>query len=44
MGYDNERPKGDHRNLGKGEETYAFTDVETLMRDFLADVERWRSK
>jgi hypothetical protein len=30
--------------VGKREETYAFTDVETLIRDFLADVERRRSK
>jgi hypothetical protein len=44
VGYDNERPKGDHRHVGKREESYVFTDVETLIRDFLADVERWRSK
>jgi hypothetical protein len=44
VSYDNERPKGDHRHVGKREETYVFTDVETLMRDFLADVERWRSR
>jgi hypothetical protein len=44
VGYDNERPKGDHRHVGKREQPYVFTDVETLIRDFLADVERWRSK
>ena len=45
VGYDNERTKGDHRHIqGGGEEPYLFKDVETLVRDFLADVERWRSK
>ena len=44
VGYDNERPKGDHRHLGSREQTYVFTDVETLIRDFLTDVERWRSR
>jgi hypothetical protein len=44
VGYDNERAKGDHRHVGKREESYVFTDVETLIRDFLADVARWRSR
>jgi hypothetical protein len=45
VGYDNERTKGDHRHIEGGrEEPYVFEDVETLVRDFLADVERWRSK
>jgi hypothetical protein len=44
VGYDNERPKGDHRHLGGREEPYTFTTVENLVRDFLADVERWRVK
>jgi hypothetical protein len=30
--------------VGKREESYVFTNVETLIRDFLADVERWRSE
>jgi len=42
VGYDNERPKGDPRHVGKREQPYVFTDVETLIRDFLADVESWR--
>lgn len=42
--YDNERPKGDHRHREGREERYQFTNVETLNRDFLADVARWRSK
>ena len=43
VSYDNERPKGDHRHAGGREERYRFTDVETLVRDFLADVARRRS-
>jgi hypothetical protein len=41
--YDNERPKGDHRHRDGREESYEFKDVETLVRDFLADVEERRS-
>jgi hypothetical protein len=44
VSYDNERPKGDHRHVGTREEGYVFTEVETLIRDFLTDVERRRSK
>ncbi len=44
VSYDNERAKGDHRHRAGLEERYRFKDVETLIRDFLADVERWRSK
>jgi hypothetical protein len=44
VSYDNERPKGDHRHVGTREQPYVITDVETLIRDFLADVERRRSK
>lgn len=43
VGYDNERGKGDHRHVDGREEPYVFTEVESLVRDFLADVERWRS-
>jgi hypothetical protein len=38
VGYDNERGKGDHRHYGTLEESYQFTDVDTLIRDFLNDV------
>jgi hypothetical protein len=44
VGYDNERGKGDHRHYGPREERYAFTDVETLIQDFLADVRNERGK
>jgi hypothetical protein len=40
VGYDNERGKGDHRHLGQRERAYCFVDVDTLIRDFLRDVER----
>ena len=39
VGYDNERGKGDHKHLGEVETVYRFVDVETLMADFLRDVE-----
>lgn len=40
VGYDNERGKGDHRHVGAAELTYRFIDVQTLLADFMADVER----
>ena len=39
VGYDNERGKGDHKYLGQRELLYKFVDIETLMADFLRDVE-----
>ncbi|MEO6973406.1 MAG: DUF6516 family protein [Rhodoferax sp.] len=39
VGYDNERGKGDHKHLGEHESLYKFVDIETLMADFLRDVE-----
>ncbi|MFZ3044634.1 MAG: DUF6516 family protein [Desulfatirhabdiaceae bacterium] len=38
VGYDNERGKGDHRHFWDQEHPYTFTDVETLFRDFQADM------
>jgi len=40
IGYDNERGKGDHRHIGGKEEFYAFTTVDALIADFIADVEK----
>lgn len=40
--YDNEKGKGDHRHIGTREESYRFTDVETLVSDFLSDIEHLR--
>lgn len=44
IGYDNERPQGDHRHMEGREEPYVFIDVETLVRDFLSDVAQRRSR
>ena len=42
VGYDNERPKGDHRHYGEREEAYPFATIQQLVGDFLADVEEQR--
>lgn len=44
VGYDNERPKGDHRHIQGREEPYAFTTPEALVADFLADVRNARGE
>lgn len=41
--YDNETGKGDHKHIKGKEKTYRFTDVETLVADFLEDIEKARS-
>lgn len=38
VGYDNERGKGDHRHLGKIEQSYLFVDEIRLLEDFWQDV------
>lgn len=40
LGCDNERGKGDHKHLGGREWRYRFTDIDTLIADFLNDVEK----
>jgi hypothetical protein len=40
--YDNEKGKGHHRHALDLEEPYRFTDVDTLVKDFLEDIERMR--
>ncbi len=40
VGYDNERGKGDHKHLGGREPIYRFVDIDTLVADFLRDVEK----
>jgi len=42
IGYDNERPKGDHRHYRSHEEDYTFSSVKQLIDDFLSDVEQER--
>ena len=44
IGYDNERPKGDHRHFRQRESAYTFVNPERLIDDFLADVALERSK
>lgn len=44
LGYDNERGKGDHRRLKGRQRAYAFSTVETLIADFLSDVQRLRGE
>ena len=39
---DNETGKGDHRHNKDQEKPYQFKDVETLVADFLADIEKTR--
>jgi hypothetical protein len=43
IGLDNERGKGDHWHLEGVERPYRFVDVDRLIDDFIAEVERWRS-
>ena len=40
VGYANERGKGDHKHIGARELEYRFTDIDTLVGDFLRDVEK----
>ena len=40
--YDNESGKGDHYHYKNREMPYRFIDVDTLIGDFLADVEKTR--
>ncbi len=39
--YDNEAGKGDHRHYGGEESRYAFTDPDSLIQAFQADIARW---
>ena len=42
--FDNESGKGDHKHVGGREEDYLFSNVETLVADFLAEIEKARGK
>ena len=44
VGYDNERGRGDHKHIGDKEFPYTFIDVDTLVADFIADIERIRNE
>jgi hypothetical protein len=43
IGFDNERGKGDHYHVEEEERHYTFRDLDGLIEDFIAEVERWRS-
>lgn len=38
VGYDNERGKGDHKHIFDEQSPYAFSDIDRLLDDFMADV------
>ena len=42
--FDNESCKGDHKHICSREEGYRSIDVETLVADFLAEIEKARRK
>jgi len=42
--FDNETGKGDHKYIGGQEKSYLFINVETLVADFLAEIEKARRK
>ena len=44
LGYDNERPKGDHRHQDGREQAYRFESPEKLIDDFLREVEDRRAE
>jgi len=43
VGYDNERPKGDHCHRDNIEEAYVFESPEKLIADFLAEIQARRN-
>ena len=42
VGFDNEKPKGDHHHLDGKETAYPFSDVDQLISDFLSAVRKRR--
>ncbi len=42
IGYDNERPKGDHRHVGAVEQGYTFESLQKLIQDFRDEVRKRR--
>jgi hypothetical protein len=42
--FDNESGKGDHKHVDGQEESYEFINVESLVADFLAEIEKTRRK
>ncbi|GAB1424260.1 DUF6516 family protein [Thauera terpenica] len=44
VGFDNERGKGDHCHLDGEERPYTFRTIDQLVEDFIAEVEKRRTK
>lgn len=44
VGFDNERGKGDHKHVGGRESAYAFSTVEAMIEDFIAEVDAIRRR
>jgi len=44
MRYDNEAGKGDHKHIGDRQLSYKFVDIDTLLADFDAAVDRWMNE
>jgi hypothetical protein len=44
VGFDNERPKGDHFHLGRKEHEYIFDGVDKLVEDFRSAVQDRRKR
>jgi len=44
VGFDNERGKGDHKHVMGRESGYAFSTVETMIEDFIAEVDAIRRR
>ena len=42
--YDNEKGKGNHRHIGSKEESYKFINLDKLLADFRADVEKYKRR
>jgi len=42
--YDNESGKGNHKHIKGKEKSYQFKDVETLVADFLEEIEKARKE
>ncbi len=42
VSYDNERGKGDHKHIRDQETRYQFTNIDTLLEDFMCDINEVR--
>ncbi|MDP1752390.1 MAG: DUF6516 family protein [Reyranella sp.] len=44
VGFDNERGKGDHKHVMGRESAYVFSTIETMIEDFIAEVDAIRRR